>query len=567
MADASDVVLGGYPAKWCPRRTHNDFSPNSPKPIAVSVELQSLFDGGLYFERDVTTEMAEALGGRMTFIDGESDWEVAIADTLSAIGRGDEVIVNGRLPSAGRRAGAPDVLIRVPGGYLPVDIKHHHTRKATRTKTIVYSSLSAPSQLVPLDGFGAGSHRVDDALQLAHYTRMLQELGCHPANEGHTDDGLWGGIIGTDDYIAITGHPHGITWYRLDGPLEQTFSASSTNHRATRTAMERYDHEFAFRVDIASAAREGRELVRPIGVEECGSCKWLDYCTDVAGDGDVSFLVSAPSLTAREWLFLRDRGGATIAGLADLDVDSIAAEFTQHAVNRKTPQDRLRNVVTQARLHRDGIVIEPTHAWVPPPTADIEIDFDLEWGRDGRIYQWGIRLRDNHDDTTARYEPVISFEALDDEHEAALATEFANRLNSIITAADDAKQTLTIFHWTHPEISRTRKFHAVAAALADRTFDLHGWFTNHYTVRGSTSLKNVAAHCGFVWAVDDPGGFASMNMIEQARTPGDDGEPAREWCLAYNESDVAAQAAVRDALRNSAPIGRLPTRYDKTTQG
>ena len=133
MADASDVVLGGYPAKWCPRRTHNDFSPNSPEPLAVSVELQALFDGGLDFERVVTAEMADVLGGRMTFIDGDSDWDAAIADTLKAIDRGDEVIVNGRLPSTGRRAGAPDVLIRVSGGYLPVDIKHHHTRKATRT--------------------------------------------------------------------------------------------------------------------------------------------------------------------------------------------------------------------------------------------------------------------------------------------------------------------------------------------------------------------------------------------------------------------------------------------------
>lgn len=130
---------------------------------------------------------------------------------------------------------------------------------------------------------------------------------------------------------------------------------------------------------------------------------------------------------------------------------------------------------------------------------------------------------------------------------------FAHRLNSIITAADDAKQTLTVFHWTHPEISRTRKFPAVAAALAGRTYDLHEWFTDHYTVRGSTSLKNVAAHCGFAWAVDDPGGFASMNMIEQARTPGPDSEPARQWCLAYNQSDVAAQAAIRDTLRAALP--------------
>jgi len=57
---------------------------------------------------------------------------------------------------------------------------------------------------------------------------------------------------------------------------------------------------------------------------------------------------------------------------------------------------------------------------------------------------------------------------------------------------------------------------------------------------------------GFEWDVDDPGGFGSMDKIDQARRPGPVGTAAREWCLAYNESDVAAQAAIRDGIRSMA---------------
>ncbi|YAL83338.1 hypothetical protein ACMYYO_00625 [Dermacoccaceae bacterium W4C1] len=49
--------------------------------------------------------------------------------------------------------------------------------------------------------------------------------------------------------------------------------------------------------------------------------------------------------------------------------------------------------------------------------------------------------------------------------------------------------------------------------------------------------------------MEDAGGFASMDKIEQARGSGDEAAAARTWCLDYNESDVAAQAAIRDGLR------------------
>ena len=40
-----------------------------------------------------------------------------------------------------------------------------------------------------------------------------------------------------------------------------------------------------------------------------------------------------------------------------------------------------------------------------------------------------------------------------------------------------------------------------------------------------------------------------MSKIEIARGTGADARDARQWCLDYNESDVAAQAAIRDGIR------------------
>jgi len=40
-----------------------------------------------------------------------------------------------------------------------------------------------------------------------------------------------------------------------------------------------------------------------------------------------------------------------------------------------------------------------------------------------------------------------------------------------------------------------------------------------------------------------------------ARAGGPDAADAKQWCLSYNESDVAAQAVIRDGLRAMFPDG------------
>lgn len=552
----TDLVLGGYPAKMCPRVVHNENALGDLTPAPTSAHLQTLFDEGRAFEAEVTKVLRDALGGRGTFLTDNRSWSANIDATMTAMRRGDEVIVGGRLPKTQGRSGAPDLLVRVASGsqptYVPVDIKNHRTTVTTKRKELTFSALSTPMEWRRTTEFcNRGGHWRDDAMQLAHYTRMLQDIGFHPG-----DDWLRGGIIGTDSYDDMSQYPYGITWYDLTEPGERTYSASAQSGRTLRTPLERYDHEFGFRIKVAEAAREGRELVRPIGTDECFECVWADHCEQAVGPDDAGFALAHGRLRTREWQYLASRGVTTLADLASLNVNAeLLAGFTHHAASRQgagSAEKALRAAISKADLTIRGVDIEPSGdsgTWPAVPTADIEIDFDIEWDRDNRIYQYGLRIRRGIDDSTARYDPVVSFEPLDEASEDALADETADKLTRLIADSERDGASVTIFHWSPVEVSRTRRFERLASVLDGRTFDLHAWVSTRFVTRKSFSIKDVAPIFGFEWGVDDAGGFSSMDKIDLARGTGSEAEGARTWCLAYNESDVAAQAAIRDGIR------------------
>ena len=316
MSTHASAVLGGYPAKQCARAVHNDYSPASPPKPKVDQATQKLFDAGNEFEAKVNERLGQAPGA--VVLSDEAGWDANIEATLAAMRERVPMIVNGRLPRAGAMAGAPDVLVRIGDGYVPVDVKLHGTRKnAVRTELWV-SSLTEPSQRRRVKGLSDAGWSVEgDGFQLAHYTRMLQHLGFHAG-----DDHLIGGIIGQSDYSDVGGDPWLIAWYDLGTPRRDTFSASTDTGRAKRSLLERYDHEFAFRVQVATEAKAGGELVRPFHTNECGWCVWQPYCSETAGPDDASFAIQAGLPTAQQWRYLYDAGANTVAELAALDPDS-----------------------------------------------------------------------------------------------------------------------------------------------------------------------------------------------------------------------------------------------------
>ncbi|PQM53779.1 ribonuclease H-like domain-containing protein [Mycolicibacter virginiensis] len=544
------VTLGGYPAKRCARVTHNEFAPGTPEPAPPRPDLELLRSAGIEFEEHVLAELRSryADSERLLLLDAGIGWTERQRRTVAAMTAGVEVIAGGSLPDINGRRGLPDVLVRHQDGYLPVDIKNHRTLTSAKRAEVEISTLSQPDRRLTHPGHSDhGARWRDDVMQLAHYTRMLQELGFHcGVNRG--------GIIGSTDLTALLGESLGITWYDLDTENIVTYSASDPSHRRPRSALQRYDHEFAFRVDVARAAAAGRELVRPYRIADCGTCAWFDHCATVAGEDDASFAIETGHLTIREWQYLYqhcgDGAALSVAQLAAVDVGAHLEAFRVQSVGTKMPQDRLSNVVRRARMSCTGIDFEahdPGSATVP--TADIEVDFDIEWDDQGRIYQWGLRVRDGQDDSTARYQPVVSFDPLDEAGEAELAAEFASRMQQLRSHAAQAGKSLQVFHWHHPEISSTRRFAEVQQALDGLTYDLRKWFDATFFVRTASSIKQVAGFFGFHWEVDDPGGLASLGAVEAARGNGPQADAARNWCLSYNECDVAAQAAIRDGVR------------------
>lgn len=507
MAGSSEhILLDAYAAKRCPVRVQNAYSPLAPTlEWTPAPEIQARLDAGLAFERKVFEELS-ALHPAAVTVDPHLAKVDAIAATVEAMESGAPLVLGGWLPddAAGGRKGRPDLLIRVAGCYLPADVKHHATVEPRKTTTAVMSALASPDARCEVSGWTATSHRYEDGMQLAHYTRMLQACGHHPGPEL-----LWGAVLGISA-VAVTGADHAglvLIWHDLHEPLFWTFSRSQGKTR--RSLLERYDHEQSFRVKVAENAcritgsdDDPAPLVELIGQDECGTCPYERWCAEQMGSEDPSAAITIGRLGVREWLTLRGMGITTTEALSTVDPDD--------------------------PTFFDEYVVEVSHL-----SAEV------------------ARKR-------ARYiSDFTDWEPLDEQAERALAARFAAWLRAQRTAAEAAGETLRVFHWSHPEWS---KLHSILGAdeVDDLTNPEDGVFTDvekvfkaHFTALRGSGIKKVAPLFGFRWRVDDPGGAVSQTYLATVHTATDanDVAAAKHWLLSYNEDDAAAMAAIRDGLR------------------
>ena len=560
------VLLNAYAAAQCPVRVQNDFNQTLPKiPWEPSPEDKARQEAGRAFEADVFATLLD-LHASAVPVDPSLRRFDAIEATVEAMDSGAPLILGGWLPDDphGGRTGRPDLLIRVEGGYLPADVKSHKTLKAAKTKTAMVSTLDRPAQRFDLAGWSSSEakKRFRDGMQLAHYTRMLQVCGQHAGP-------LAGAILGTSDVALVSGGEPGLVlvWHALDEPLYDTFSRSAGKKK--RSLLERYDHEHGFRLKVArTAARITGEaddpdlLVRPIGQDECARCPYQQWCADEMGPDDASAAITMGRLQIREWQALHRMGIETTADLSAVDADDpeFFDEYFPEVSNysRDEARTRLAGAVRRARMICEGTEIVPIGNGIEVPSADIEIDFDVESDTAGRVYMWGVRVRRRGDDSTARYiADFVEWEPLDSHRERDLANRFVAWLRAQCAAAADNGQTIAVFHWTPYEIDRLRSILGLAEIgdLIDPDsgifIDLHRWFkANFFSVHGA-KLKTVAPIFGFSWRVDDPGGAVSQVYLSVAQTSDDPDAvaAAKAWLLSYNEDDTAATAAIRDGVR------------------
>jgi hypothetical protein len=318
------IPLGGYGAKQCPVRVQNDYSPLVPTQRWVpSPEDQVRLDAGITFECNVFAKLI-ALHRTAVAVEPQLRKADAITATVHAMESGAPLVLGGWLPDdvAGGRTRRPDVLVKVAGGYLPADVKHHSTVKPGNTTRAVMSAVASPDKWCEVRGWTAAtSHRYEDGMQLAHYTRMLQACGHHPGPEM-----LRGAVLGTSQVAMPPANSPGLAlvWHNLDESLVETFSRS--RGKARRSMLERYDLEHAFRVKVAKNAcritgfnDDPRPLVEPIGQDECGRCPYEQWCAAQMGLQDPSAAITIGRLGTREWLTLRRMGVTTTAALSVVD--------------------------------------------------------------------------------------------------------------------------------------------------------------------------------------------------------------------------------------------------------
>ncbi|MDA0251778.1 MAG: ribonuclease H-like domain-containing protein [Actinomycetota bacterium] len=563
---AEPVLLGGYAAKQCAVRTQNDHLPIAAK-WEPGPEDQARLDAGIEFEEQVFAQIMAVHPGAV-LVDSRLRHEQAITATLDAIHAGAPLILGGWLPDdpVGGRKGRPDILVAVDGGYLPADVKHHRSAEPKARKTAQIAPLVAPADWAPTKGWsGATIYRYSDGLQLVHYSRLLQYAGVHPGPHR-----LWGGVVGSTR-LAAGGQPEDVVfvWHDLTEPLGYTFSRSSDTGKKRRSLLERYDHEHQFRVKIAAAARQAtasgdmtKLLVDPVGQGECRKCPYEAVCADQMGPEDPSALITVGNLDTREWLTLRRMGIATTADLAELDPDDAGFfnDYYREVAHRgrDTARSRLAGAIQRAEMIRDGLHIIPAGTSpVEVPSAGIEVDLDIEWDTHDRTYMWGARIRTDGDDTTAEYVAFANWEAeFDGPAERELAAQVADWLREQRRRAEDAGQTMRVFHWSSPEPSRLRRILGADATadLLDRDTgvftDLEDVFKTGFVSLHGSSIKKVAPHFGFAWSVDDPGGAISQHYLSTLRHNDTGAAEAKDWLLRYNSDDCTAMTAIRDGMRN-----------------
>lgn len=598
-------VLDAYAATQCPRRIHNTFDstiPRSLENLEQTAEQRGRIAAGQAHKRRILTDLLEHHSGSaidLTEVPFPAGGRSAA--TVEAMAVGLAVIIGGELTDHGtarsgddaqregsiRRIGRPDVLVRCadkgPGRptYVPVDVKHHRVLGPNRgdAEPACVSNLAQPTvadsyRLVD----SSGRRQERDALQLVHYWQMLDTLGYAP------ERAPVGGVIGSDN----TSNGPLILWHDLQQPLYRTYSSTEPSGQALRSAQERYNYEFGFRVEVAEVALSRRDqpndpppLVRPIIVKECDSCTWFDYCQAELDDNDASANVGR--LSAREWKCLADLGVQTVHDLATLDAatisqwpsdDGVAAPppaladahtteiLTSYLANVRHLQDplrRLADAVTTAQMVKSGTYLKRiTSGPLDIPQADIEIDFDIENDREGRVYLWGMLITDTATGKSS-FRHHTSWDVLDAATEAHLAGKFWRDFTDLLQSAAERGQTVKVFHYANPEPGNLRRIAAdhpngplpelaeVNNVIRSTFVDLYPVMRRHFFGRSGLGLKVTATRgAGFSWRDEDPGGLQSITWLEQVRAG--DSELQRR-ILEYNEDDVRATLALRRWLR------------------
>jgi RNase_H superfamily len=590
------ALLGAYAAKQCPYRLFREHDPTEDAVVAPPDDaLQQLFDDGIVFEAGIVRRILAIHGANAVAIPSreKADHEHRRALTDAALAARTPIILGALMHHdvVGRRLGEIDILVATgkittagKAEYRPIDVKSHRCT----TNLDSPEDVADPSGIVhDFRGLARSidaeyvvcgiepKYREDDCLQLAHYHRLLQAHG-HADSDGE-GSGAWGGILGMEGVVAwfdlVRPAFNTLTPQEGDDPHESSITFHRRSHSTKRTALDRYDFEFEFRLRVADTAsqrtaRDEAPMVLPVSVAECTKCPWEQPChDDMASIDDVSLVkpVGYPEwrvhrfmgtdtatrlaaldlstaiamaagkplrlLDARAWAVdaaptapvassiwpqLEDLGLRTAADVVALDPATLA-----YATTPLTGTTLVDHIECARSAVAGQLVVRPD--WDPAiiPSGDVEIDLDLENAE--HVYLWGARLSvvpEHWPESPNSYVPFASFDPLDGDGETQLVTDLWTWLSDLRDRADAEGLTVRIYGYSSNSVEganlrRITADQSIADDVADlldsdEWVDLLPYMRRKYWSNWGHGLKVTAKASGFEWRDADPGGFASM---------------------------------------------------------
>lgn len=452
------------------------------------------------------------------------------------------------------RVSRPDLLVRVGGNphpmWAPVDVKSHGASVENKTHTLERTDLN----LKPAEESSiVGRFKKEDALQLAHYSIHLQNIGV-----AYSDSRA--GIIGKDGEF--------IHWANLD-------QVRIGNGKNAPSAILVYYENFKFAQDLAvnSIAKNKDHTIEVDSISKvtpgdygCMRCEFKKVCMKEieafdGGNGHVTLLADVTPKFQKTHI-------PDIESIADL---RIASNLPAQAESAKI----------RARVWQTGVpeLLNPDKNFLIPE-FDVEIDIDLENsqvalfenlgeelpGKD-QVYLYGYGILDRtkvKDWNRADFSSIINFDDTVEAEIEVLSTIW-KVLKIEVGKAEAAGKTIGIFHYSSHEKSWFRKFarrHAAVPgtpSLQEVEDFMAKYFVDLLRYSELVSLpvtgygiKKLAPLAGFKWQVSDPGGAESLlkyrDAIDDGRSPADRKE-SQEWLRSYNIDDVKATFALRQYLR------------------
>jgi predicted RecB family nuclease len=523
ILESEPILIGGGELGRCPTRIHHRRFTTDVRDADPVIERR--IADGRRWEKTVLARLLE--GSRAATISSVDDpfnpaAPVVIAGTVGTtdaeaitthlLDIGVPMIIGGRISSAELLSvGAPDLLVHLPDGYAPIDVKHH--------KVVGRSGIPARStpigHLTDTDGmqcrFRTG--RTNDLLQVAHYWTLLDHMG--RANPGHH-----AGIIGAETGMQCL-------WVDLDA--------------GSFTILDRYGAALAEAVAVVEAGRNHpeRPLVPPVWRGECRGCPWAGVCRSELEDIDhVSLL---PAVRAHDTHRLLAAGVTTTATVARLTPESLPPDM-----------ENAGEAILQARAREARSLLVRSGSDLTLPNASIEIDFDVETYH-GVLYLAGLLVGG---EGSAQFRPFSDWTGTP-EGERRVLSDLFSFFDRLAEHGD-----FVVYHWTGYErtiLEEASERHGLAlttASSVDDWFDryacdLWAWVKQRFVSPNGYSLKVIAPLCGFDWRDEDPGG-AQSEIWYSDLLAGDLSQ--RRRLLEYNEDDVAAQLAIRRWVRSRAPL-------------